>query len=262
VTETGPAALRRLLRDSGALWRDSAAQALAVMACAAVPASLLLGGALAATGLTTQAALNEAIRAGQWRLAVPVLAAGLVQRLAITLAYAAMVFAVEAKRVGRALPLGEAFGYAAERFVPLLLALLRAALWIAGGLVLLVIPGLILAVRYAYVHLAVLLDGANGGDALRRSARLVDAEPRRAAGYLLVAILAAAALSFIAILVVSTACALPRAIAAEPGAVEGQLEILLSQLVSGLVGAWLTSFAILLYRDLGSRHPAQHQALV
>lgn len=262
MTEKSPATLRELLEGSGALWRDSALQALALVACAAVPATLLLGAALAATGLTTQVALNEAIRAGHWRLAVPVLAAGLIQRLAITFAYAAMVFSIEAKRVGRPLPLSEAFGYAAERFLPLVLALLRAAVWIAGGLILLVIPGVILAVRYAYVHLAVLLDAANGGDALRRSAQFVDAEPRRAAGYLFVAVFAAAAMSFVAILIVSTACALPRAMAAQPGAVEGQFEILLSQLASGLVGAWLTSFAILLYRDLATRHPAPHQALV
>jgi len=242
--------LSELLAQSASLWKKSAAQAVALVAVLAVPAALLVAAALAATGLLSQESLNEAVRAGRWTLALPVLAAGLVQRLALTLGYAAVVFAVDARRAGKPLPLTEALGFAVERLIPLLLAMLRAAAWILGGLILLIIPGLVIAARYAYVHLAVLLEGRNGGDALRRSAALVDADPVRAVGFLAVAFVLSGALTFSAFLLVSAAASVARPIAASVGAIEGQLEMVLYELVSAVIGAWLTAFGVLLYRDL------------
>lgn len=242
--------LSELFAQSAGLWKKSAAQAVALVAVLAVPAAILVAVALAATGLLSQESLNEAIRAGRWGLALPVIAAGLVQRLALTAAYAAVVFAVDARRAGKPLPLTEALGFAAERLIPLLLTLLRAAAWIVGGLILLIVPGVVLAARYAFVHLAVLLEARSGGAALRRSAALVDAEPFRAVGYLAVALVLSVALTLSAFLLVSAAASLASPIAASPGAIEGQLEMLLYQLVSAVIGAWLTSFGVLLYRDL------------
>lgn len=247
--------LSELLRRSARLWLEGAPQALALLAAAAVPAAVLVALALAAGGLTTQSALNAAIEAGQWSRALPALAAGLVQRLALTLAYAAMVFSFDARRAGRPLPFSEVYGFAVERFVPLVLALLRAAAWILGGLALFLVPGIVLGARYSFVHLATLLESRSGAAALDRSAELVDAQPLRAVGSLLVAAALSTAAAVELVLAVSAVAAAARGGAAEPGAIEGAFEVLLSQLTTGLVGAWLTCFGVLLYRELSSARP-------
>lgn len=54
-------------------------------------------------------------------------------------------------------------------FAPVFLAVLLAGIGIAAGLVLLVVPGLFLAVRWLFVPQTVVIDGARGANALRAS---------------------------------------------------------------------------------------------
>jgi hypothetical protein len=56
-----------------------------------------------------------------------------------------------------------------EAFAPIFLAILLAAVGIAAGLVLLILPGIFLAVRWYFVPQAVVLEGARGPAALSRS---------------------------------------------------------------------------------------------
>jgi hypothetical protein len=60
-----------------------------------------------------------------------------------------------------------------EAFTPLFLAVVLAAIGIAAGFVLLVIPGIYLAVRLFFVPQTVVIDGARGVDALRESSDIV-----------------------------------------------------------------------------------------
>jgi hypothetical protein len=69
---------------------------------------------------------------------------------------------------------GESFVSGFEAFTPLFLAVLLAAVGIAAGLLLLIVPGVYLAVRWFFVPQAVVLDGARGLQALSRSGEIVD----------------------------------------------------------------------------------------
>jgi hypothetical protein len=246
--------LGELLADSGALFRDGAAQSAVVLAAGLVPGAALAAAAFVFTGVTSREALEETIRDGRWLDAAPLFAAGIAKSLLAALAFAALVLSVEGRESGRPLTAREAYEGAARRFLPLVAAGGRAVLRIAGGLLLLVVPGLLLALRYSFFHLAVLVDGLDGREALERSAALVSSEPRRALAFLACATLAAAALNALCALVVATATGGASALGAgSVGVLQGQLEALLSELLQGLVGAWLVGFSVLLYRDLASR---------
>jgi len=80
---------------------------------------------------------------------------------------------------------------ALEAFTPLLLAVLLSAAGILLGLPL-ILPAVYLAVRWVFVPQAVMLDGARGADALRRSWRLVEGSWWRSFGVVLLSNLAAA----------------------------------------------------------------------
>jgi hypothetical protein len=75
---------------------------------------------------------------------------------------------------GRELSAGEALRAGVEVVVPAGAAVLIAAAGIAAGALAFVIPGIWLAVRWAFVAQAVVADGARGVGALRASAALVD----------------------------------------------------------------------------------------
>jgi hypothetical protein len=94
---------------------------------------------------------------------------------------------------GRELSVGEALRAGMQVVVPAGAAVLIAALGIAAG-ALLIVPGVWLAVRWAFVAQAVVVEGARGADALRRSAALVDGEWWSTLGRLLVLNLVGAAL--------------------------------------------------------------------
>ena len=240
-----------LLAGSASLFKESAAQAAAVLAWGLIPGAVLAAASFVATGILSREALNEAIRNGQGWLAAPLLVAGLVKRLLATLAFLALVFAVEARHAGHPLTTREAYGLAVRRFPAFLATAAQAVLRIVGGLVLFVIPGLVLALRYTLAHLAVLLEDRRGKAALDRSSALVNAQPLRALGLLLAATLAALALNFGCALLVSVLTGAARAVGAGVvGVVQGQFEALLAEFLESMVGAWLVCFSVLLYRDL------------
>jgi hypothetical protein len=60
-----------------------------------------------------------------------------------------------------------------EAFTPLFFAVLIAAIGIAAGFVLLIVPGVYLAVKLFFVPQTVVIDGARGLDALRESSDIV-----------------------------------------------------------------------------------------
>jgi hypothetical protein len=87
---------------------------------------------------------------------------------------------------GRQLDVGEALRGGVAVVAPAAAAVALAAVGIAAGALLLVLPGIWLAVRWAFVAQAVVVDGERGAEALRASAALVDGSWWSTCGRLLV----------------------------------------------------------------------------
>jgi hypothetical protein len=79
-----------------------------------------------------------------------------------------------------------------EAFTPLFGAVLLAAIGVAAGLLLFIVPGVFLLVRWYFVPQAVVIEDARGADALRRSGRLVEGFWWRTFGLVILANVAAA----------------------------------------------------------------------
>ena len=92
------------------------------------------------------------------------------------------------ERPGAGQPLVSGF----EQFTPLFFAVLIAAIGIAAGFVLLVIPGIYLAVKLFFVPQTVVIEGARGLDALRKSSDMVRGFWWRTFGLVVIINLAAA----------------------------------------------------------------------
>lgn len=243
-----------LFSASWRLFAPGAGQSAIIVASALLPASLLMALSYWVTGLTTQEAVNLAAREGSWARALVVIFAGLVARLAAVLSYAALVYATDARRAGRPLTPREAYGFAAERFLPFLMTVALALLWICAGLLFFVIPGLLYAARYAFAHLACLLEPLQGKAALRRSHDLVRSDYKRALGLLTAGTLVSVALDFSFSAVVSVVMGLAEGLGAQPpGLPGGLIQRFIVELFGGLVGAWLVAYSLLLYRSLAER---------
>ena len=85
----------------------------------------------------------------------------------------------------------EALQSGLDAFAPIFLAVVLAGIGIAAGLLLLVVPGIYVAVRWYFVPQAVVIDGARGVRALHRSGALVQGFWWRTFGLLVAANLAA-----------------------------------------------------------------------
>jgi hypothetical protein len=243
--------LAELFSDSGALFKEGLGQSAAVLAAGLVPGAVLAGAAFVGTGILSREALQTMISDGRWVQALPLFAAGAAKSLLAGLAFAALVLSLEARVAGRPLSTPQAYAAALRLFPSLLWAGARAALMIAGGMLLLLVPGLLLALRYTFVHLAVLLEGRRGRAALARSSYLVGAEPARALGFFVSAFIVAAVLNAFCAFIVALATGGAAMLGpGEVGVVQGQLEALISELAQSMVGAWLAGFSVLLYRDL------------
>jgi hypothetical protein len=87
---------------------------------------------------------------------------------------------------------GEAFVSGFEAFTPLFFAVVIAAIGIAAGLVLFIVPGVYLFVRWYFVPQVVVIDDARGFDALRESGNVVSGFWWRTFGLVVMINLAAA----------------------------------------------------------------------
>jgi hypothetical protein len=131
-----------------------------------------------------------------------------------------------------------------DAFAPLFLAILLAAIGIAAGLMLLVAPGVFLAVRWYFVPQTATVELQRGADALRRSWQLVEGSWWRVFG---IALLASVASGVPALL----ASAPLTRLAAETGDAAWQLAgTILAQTISG---PFVAVASTLLYFDLLAR---------
>lgn len=163
----------RQVRDVGALFRDALAVFgrhawlfIALSAAVVVPAELIVEGVgleMFTSGYDNSPTLAEA--------AVPTI----VEFLVVTPIIAAIcIYALHTIAEGQRPRAGGVFVAGFEAFTPLFAAVLLAALGIALGLLLLILPGVYLAVRWYFVPQAVVVEGARGPGALARSSSLVD----------------------------------------------------------------------------------------
>jgi hypothetical protein len=132
-----------------------------------------------------------------------------------------------------------------EAFRPVFGAVLIAAAGVILGLFLLIVPGIWLFVRWAFVPQAVVLDGRRGTQALQRSAELVSGSWWRVLGIALFAGIAAA--------IPAALISLP--LEAWAKAADSQAILLAGQVVaSSLVTPFQVLMLTLLYFDLLARH--------
>jgi hypothetical protein len=176
----------RQLRDVGALFRDALAVFMRhawlfilVSAAVVVPTELVVEGIgleMLTSGYDASPSLAE--------IAVPTV----VEFLVVTPIIAAIcIHALHRIAEGERPSAGAVLVAGFEAFTPLFAAVLLAALGIALGFVVLIVPGVYLAVRWYFVPQAVVIDGARGPAALSRSGELVQGFWWRTFGLILLA---------------------------------------------------------------------------
>jgi hypothetical protein len=186
----------RQVRDVGALFRDALTVFgrhwwlfIALSAAVVVPAELIVEGVgleMLTSGYDDSPTLAE--------VAVPTI----VEFLVVTPIIAAIcIYALHTIAEGQRPRAGAVFVAGFEAFTPLFTAVLLAALGIALGLLLLVVPGVYLAVRWYFVPQAVVVEGARRQAALARSSSLVDGFWWRTFGLIVLANVAVAIPGFL-----------------------------------------------------------------
>lgn len=224
----------RLLKDSFGLVRADLGLYAALVALSCAPAAVMT---LFIPASRSREALEAAFESGDAATILLVSLGGLVTRLIDSFVGVTAVLAAHHRDQGGAPTLADSLRAAAARYWDYLVTGLRALAWIVGGLFLLIIPGLWLALRYSLIPYVVLLEGRTGADALNRSSEIFMSRPWRIVGFLLAA----------ALVIVLCGSFL--------GAVAGMvlpavMDELVVKFMDGAAGVWLAVFAVLLYKDL------------
>jgi hypothetical protein len=233
-------------RDAGALLRDSLVvyirhfwTFLALGLLVVVPAELVVGG-IGMEQLT--AGYDESPSFAE--MAIPGAVSYLVVAPLIT---AICVYALQSVAAGGAPGAGEAVVKGFESFSPIFFAVVLAALGTLLGLLLLILPGIYLFVRWYFVPQAVVLGEARGAGALRTRGRLVEGSWWRTLGLI-------ALVSLIAV-VIALLIASPFDAAAESA--DRALWTLIGEIVaSAVTQPFAALYSTLLYFDLKARKRA------
>lgn len=119
---------------------------------------------------------------------------GLVSILLSPIVTAAVTYALGEVYLGRAVTLGQALRRATSVFLPLMGTFFLYTLAVAGGFILLIIPGLYFMLAFMLVNQVVVLEGRYGLNALKRSRELMRGNLARgfgvfAASFLIMAVL-------------------------------------------------------------------------
>ncbi len=230
-------------RDVGALFHDALAVFgshvwlfILLSAAVAVPAELIVEG-IGLEMLTSSYDSSPPLAQG----VIPTV----VQFLVVTPIIAAIcIYALHEIAAGERPSPGGVFVAGFEAFTPLFAAILLAAVGIAIGFLLLIVPGVYLAVRWIFVPQAVVIDGARGAGALSRSALVVQGFWWRTFGLILLA---------------NVAVAIPGLLLLAPfTAIADSTDRAVWQMVGSAITTSVTTpfvaiFSTLLYYDLGAR---------
>jgi len=186
-----PRDISALFGDALRVYRARAGTFLLVSAAIAVPAELVVSG-IGLEQLTGPYDQSPPPAETIMRTAVSFL-------VIAPLITATCIFALRDLAAGTIPRAGRTLAAGLDAFAPIFLAVLLAAAGIALGLVLLIVPGVYLAVRWYFVPQAVVLEGSRGPRALATSGQVVDGFWWRAAGVVLLANLAATVPSLVLI---------------------------------------------------------------
>jgi hypothetical protein len=183
-------------RDVGGLFRDSLTVYLrhsllfiALSAAVVVPVQLIVEG----VGLERLTGSYESSPTVA-EAAIPFIVEFVVMTPIIV---AICIYALQAIAAGERPSPGQVLVKGFEAFTPLFGAVALAAAGIALGLIVLIVPGIYLAVRWYFVPQAVVIEGARGPEALSRSSRLVEGFWWRTFGLVVLANLAVAVPGFV-----------------------------------------------------------------
>jgi hypothetical protein len=172
-----------LLRHALRVFLSHPGPLLAVSAAIVIPVQLIVSG----VGLEY---LTAPYRGGG-RTVEMAISTGVSFLVIAPLVTAGTIHVLRSVAAGEAPSAGASIVTALEAFTPLLLAVLLSAAGILLGLPL-ILPAVYLAVRWVFVPQTVMIDGARGAEALRRSWRLVEGFWWRSFAVVLLANLAAA----------------------------------------------------------------------
>jgi hypothetical protein len=178
-------------RDVGALFRDALAVFgrhgwlfIALSAAVVIPTELIVEGVglgMLTSSYDSSPPIVESL--------IPTLAGLLVVTPIIT---AICIYALHQIAAGEHPSTGQVFVAGFEAFAPLFAAVALAVAGIVLGLLLLVVPGIYVLVRWYFVPQTVVIEGARGAGALSRSAQLVEGHWWRTFGLVLLANIAVA----------------------------------------------------------------------
>lgn len=171
-----------LLGDAFQLYRSNFGSFVAIAAAIVLPVQLIVTG----LGLEQLTSGHDPSPPPAQTL-VPAVVSFLVTTPLVT---AICIYALRSVSAGRGVRAGTAITAGLEAFTPIFAAVLLAALGIAVGLVL-ILPGVYLAVRWFFVPQAVVVDTARGPGAIARSGQLVQGSWWRTFGIVVLANLAA-----------------------------------------------------------------------
>ncbi|MBI5630008.1 MAG: hypothetical protein HY921_03885 [Elusimicrobia bacterium] len=251
-----PRKLGALLKASFGLAKAGLGETALIVGAGLLPGFVLMSAVMAMTGLTSKESLREALMAGQLGalLLIPV---ALISKMIQALAFMALIFSLYFRDKGEALDFQQSYSFSFQRFWPFALTQLRALLYIVLGYILLIVPGVILSIRYCFVHLSVLLEGYVGPAALARSKQIAIAHMGKVVGNLIAASLAVMLTNMLVMLALRLGSGL--ALTVLPQSLSfagGQAASFISEWAGGIVGSWIVAFSILLYKDLSALHPA------
>ena len=199
--------------------------------------------------------LRAALAAGQYAPFAVLIGAAVVQGALNMLALGAVVLAIDGFHRRQPLGLADALSASSGIWVMLVLTQLLAGFWVILGFLCLIVPGVILALRYALVHVAVILEGRSGKAALARSKEIMLSHMGKVVGNLLVVAVIAIVLTGVAYVAVRLATSfLP------PGAASDAARQYLMNLPGKIIGTWPLAATVLLFRDLAALHPAAEAA--
>ena len=249
------------MRSLGVLLKDSLYRALsqpgrnaAVLIVCLLPGFCLLQWAMQASGVTGREAIKPAILEGRFQDLALVAVVGAFAKLLSLIGSISVMLAMAAEEDGEIWTVREAMARGLKAFTPLLWAEGLALLFVLGGFILLIIPGILLGIRYMLVRPAVLLDGRRGLEALARSKEIMLAHTGKVIGN----ILCAGFLSLAALFVLAIPYSILKLLilpTLQPFA-QRQFFGFFEELAGQLVMTWVFAFIVLLYRDLSRLHPA------
>lgn len=230
-----PRDIGALFSEAFSLYRRNLGTFVAIAAAIVLPVQLIVSGLgleQLTSGYDTSPSLELTL--------VPAVVSFLVTTPLVT---AICIYSLRSLSDGEGVRAGAAITAGLEAFTPIFVAVLLAAGGIAIGLVV-ILPGIYLAIRWFFVPQAVVIDGARGAGALERSGALVQGTWWRTFGIVILANLAA---TVPAVVIQAPLEALARSADREAVSLAGQI------VVETLATPFVALVSTLLFFDLRSR---------